>query len=88
MNTAHCNASLNSILSKALTHALCNLAAYPRYVAEMRAEVEAAVQTEDGWSKKALDRMVKLDSFLKEGLRTGSVVDREHALSMTLLPCH
>ncbi|KAJ7269673.1 cytochrome P450 [Mycena rebaudengoi] len=47
---------------------LYNLAAYPQYVDELRAEVEAIVQAE-GWTKGAIGKMSKLDSFLKETAR-------------------
>ncbi|KIM76338.1 hypothetical protein PILCRDRAFT_797492 [Piloderma croceum F 1598] len=50
------------------THALFNLAAMPYHIHPLREEVEAIVNKE-GWSKASLDKMHKLDSFLKESQR-------------------
>ncbi|KAI0684429.1 cytochrome P450 [Earliella scabrosa] len=54
--------------SGAFTHALYNLAAHPQYIQPLRDEVEAVI-AEDGWSKLSLQKMRKLDSFLKESMR-------------------
>ncbi|ESK93240.1 cytochrome p450 [Moniliophthora roreri MCA 2997] len=51
--------------SMALTDALYALAAHPQYADELREEIESVVK-EHGWSKASLQRMRKLDSFLKE----------------------
>ncbi|KAF9264409.1 cytochrome P450 [Marasmius fiardii PR-910] len=56
---------------QALTHALINIAIHPEYVAPLREEVEEAIRT-DGWSKAAMGKMRKLDSFLKESQRVSS----------------
>ncbi|KIL66539.1 hypothetical protein M378DRAFT_160521 [Amanita muscaria Koide BX008] len=50
------------------THVLYDLAARPEYVQPMRDEVEAMIR-EEGWSKTAIGKMKKLDSFIKESLR-------------------
>ncbi|KIJ05361.1 hypothetical protein PAXINDRAFT_93577, partial [Paxillus involutus ATCC 200175] len=50
------------------TQALYHLAANPQYMHPLREEVESIVDT-DGWSKEALAKMRKLDSFLKESQR-------------------
>ncbi|KAM6493880.1 Cytochrome P450 [Amanita muscaria] len=52
----------------AFTHVLYDLATRPEYVQPMRDEVEAVIQ-EEGWSKNAIGKMRKLDSFVKESLR-------------------
>ncbi|KAF8435729.1 cytochrome P450 [Boletus edulis BED1] len=52
----------------AFTQALFYLAANPHYILPLREEVEGIVQKE-GWSKGAVGKMRKLDSFLKECLR-------------------
>ncbi|PPR01642.1 hypothetical protein CVT26_013125 [Gymnopilus dilepis] len=49
---------------------LINLAAYPKYVSPMREEV-LAVTTKEGWTKSAVGKMHKVDSFIKETLRIG-----------------
>ena len=55
-------------LSQAFTHALYHLAANPEYVEPLREEVERMVSKE-GWTKASLDKMIKVDSFLKESQR-------------------
>lgn len=54
--------------SMSLTHALYDLAAHPEYVEEMREEAEAMIEVH-GWTKTAMQRMRKIDSFLKESQR-------------------
>jgi len=54
------------------THALYYLAAYPQYVEELRQEVEGIIET-DGWTKAALLKMRKVDSFLKESQRINTL---------------
>jgi hypothetical protein len=44
----------------------------PEYVAPLREEVESAVR-EDGWSKAAMGKCSKLDSFLRESQRFNGV---------------
>ncbi|KIJ05875.1 hypothetical protein PAXINDRAFT_92824, partial [Paxillus involutus ATCC 200175] len=61
--------SLNFAAIHSFTQALYNLAANPQYMKPLREEVESIVET-DGWSKGALMRMRKIDSFLKESQRT------------------
>lgn len=56
------------IFWQSFTHALFNLAAMPHYIHPLREEVEAIIN-EEGWSKASLDKMRKLDSFLKESQR-------------------
>ncbi|KAF9223296.1 cytochrome P450 [Gyrodon lividus] len=54
--------------SNTFTQALYDLAANPQYVQPLREEVESIVEKE-GWSKGALAKMHKIDSFLKESSR-------------------
>ncbi|KAJ7131156.1 cytochrome P450 [Mycena epipterygia] len=54
--------------SSAFTHALFDLTTYPSHIAPMRQEVEQVVN-ELGWTKAALLRMHKIDSFLRESQR-------------------
>src|SRR6266511_1109809 len=49
-------------------HVLYHLTANPKYASPMRKEIEAEISKE-GWSKASLDKMHKLDSFVKESLR-------------------
>jgi len=51
-----------------LTQALFYLALLPEYLAPLREEVEETTECE-GWTKAALDKMHKMDSFIKESQR-------------------
>ncbi|KAG7094516.1 hypothetical protein E1B28_005347 [Marasmius oreades] len=48
-----------------LSNVLNYLTLYPEYIPDLRAEIEAVIE-EHGWTKVALGRMKKLDSFIKE----------------------
>ncbi|KXN92692.1 Ent-kaurene oxidase, partial [Leucoagaricus sp. SymC.cos] len=65
------NFAANHNTSMSLTHALYDLAVHPEHIKELREEIEAVVE-EDGWTKPALFRMRKVDSFLKESQRLSS----------------
>ncbi|TEB33849.1 cytochrome P450 [Coprinellus micaceus] len=52
------------------TDTLFDLAARPEYIAPLRAEIDEAIACH-GWTKDALARLVKLDSFMKESGRFG-----------------
>ncbi|EPQ50638.1 cytochrome P450 [Gloeophyllum trabeum ATCC 11539] len=54
--------------STSFTQALYNLATRPEYAAPLREEVDAVV-AEMGWTKAAMQKMKKLDSFMKESQR-------------------
>ncbi|PSS38092.1 hypothetical protein PHLCEN_2v72 [Hermanssonia centrifuga] len=54
--------------SNSFTHALLILAANPEWVKPMREEAEEVV-SRDGWSKVAIQKMRRVDSFLKEAQR-------------------
>ncbi|KAJ7204783.1 cytochrome P450 [Mycena pura] len=54
--------------TQGLVHALYNLAANLEYIEPLRAEVESVVASR-GWTKEAMGKMVKLDSFMKESAR-------------------
>ncbi|PBK74138.1 cytochrome P450 [Armillaria solidipes] len=51
--------------SMAFTNALYCLAAHPECAAPLREELEAVIET-DGWTKQAMGKMRKMDSFLQE----------------------
>ncbi|KAI0691476.1 cytochrome P450 [Cytidiella melzeri] len=51
--------------SMACVNILYQLAAKPEYIQPLREEVEAVI-AEEGWSKSALQKMRKVDSFIKE----------------------
>ncbi|KAJ6534830.1 hypothetical protein B0H19DRAFT_964266, partial [Mycena capillaripes] len=48
-------------------------AAYPEHILPMRKEAEGEVAAE-GWTKKTLDSMHKIDSFLRESQRLSGAV--------------
>lgn len=50
------------------TEVLYRLLENPKYLEPLRQEIEAAV-AEEGWTKARMDRLHKLDSFLRETLR-------------------
>ncbi|KZT20329.1 cytochrome P450 [Neolentinus lepideus HHB14362 ss-1] len=54
--------------STSFTQALYNLASRPEYIAPLREEINAVV-AEHGWTKTAMQKMRKLDSFMKESQR-------------------
>ncbi|KAJ7776904.1 cytochrome P450 [Mycena maculata] len=54
--------------SMTFTHALFDLTAHPEHFLPMREEAEHVVK-EEGWTKAALNNMVKIDSFLQESQR-------------------
>ncbi|KAG5962100.1 hypothetical protein E4U56_003488 [Claviceps arundinis] len=62
--------SLASIHTTALTmtHAIYDLCAHPEYFEPLRQEMTTAL-AEGGWQKTTLNRLYKLDSFLKESQR-------------------
>ena len=55
-------------LHQGLTHALYDLAAYPAFMQPLRDEVESVI-TANGWTKLAMHKLWKLDSFLRESQR-------------------
>ncbi|KAJ7860750.1 cytochrome P450 [Mycena leptocephala] len=54
--------------SMAFTQALFDLTTHPEHLLPMREEAERVVATE-GWTKAALNNLVKIDSFLRESQR-------------------
>ncbi|KDR85379.1 hypothetical protein GALMADRAFT_84126 [Galerina marginata CBS 339.88] len=62
----------NQTISMTFGHVLYHLAANPKYAAPMRKEIEGIVMRE-GWSKSSLERMRKVDSFVKESMRMSSI---------------
>ncbi|KAI0703403.1 cytochrome P450 [Cytidiella melzeri] len=58
--------------SMVFTTALYELAANPEYLQPLREEIEAIV-AEEGWTKSALQKMLKTDSFIKECQRCHGV---------------
>ncbi|KAF9244149.1 cytochrome P450 [Melanogaster broomeanus] len=62
------NAAAVHTTATSFTQALYRLAANPQYMQPLREEVESVIASE-GWSKDALGKMYKIDSFLRESQR-------------------
>lgn len=60
------------IAVQSITHSLFNLAANTEYMQPLREEVEAVIQ-EHGWTKNAIDKVWKLDSFMRESQCLGGI---------------
>ena len=54
--------------AQSITHALYDLGANPELLKPLREEIKPIVAA-DGWTKAAMGKMWKLDSFLKESQR-------------------
>ncbi|KAI9440521.1 cytochrome P450 [Lactarius indigo] len=59
--------------SRAFTRLLYRLLSYPEYIEPLRHDVETAV-AEEGWTKAAMDKMHKVDSFIRESQRFDPVL--------------
>ena len=55
-------------MMQVLTQVLCRLLSNPEYIEPLRREVEVVIE-EEGWTKAGIDKMCKLDSFLRETQR-------------------
>ncbi|KAJ7362974.1 cytochrome P450 [Mycena albidolilacea] len=64
----HMNMAAIHTTSMAATYAIFDLMTRPEYLLPMREEAERVVK-EKGWTKTALNNMVKIDSFLRESQR-------------------
>lgn len=53
----------------AAVNALYDLCAYPETIISLREEIEQALAENGGWTKATINKMQKLDSFLKESQR-------------------
>jgi len=66
--------------SSTVTQVLYRLLANPEYLEPLREEVDAVIR-EEGWTKAGIDKMYKIDSFLRETQRLDGIA----ALSMSRL---
>jgi Cytochrome P450 len=57
------------------TKVLYRLLANPEYMEPLRQEVDAVVK-EEGWTKAGIDKMYKIDSFVRETFRIDSITIR------------
>jgi hypothetical protein len=51
---------------------LYRLLANPEYIEPLREEVDAVIK-EEGWTKAGIDKMHKIDSFIRETQRLGGL---------------
>ena len=54
-------------------YSIYDLAAHPEHLQPLRQEIETVIK-EEGWSKAAVAKMSKLDSFIKETMRLTQIV--------------
>src|SRR5579863_5148810 len=52
-------------MMQVLTQVLCRLLSNPQYIEPLRQEADTVI-AEEGWTKAGIDKMRKLDSFLRE----------------------
>jgi cytochrome P450 len=57
------------------TQVLYRLLANPEYIEPLRQEVDAVIK-EEGWTKAGIDKMYKIDSFIRETLRVDCFILR------------
>ncbi len=62
--------------SQSFTHALYHLAANPGYLKLLREEVESVTKAE-GWTKGAMNKLRRLDSFMRESQRLNGISSGE-----------
>ncbi len=55
-----------------MTQVLYRLLAHPEYIEPLRREVDALI-SEEGWTKDGIDKMHKIDSFLRETQRLDGI---------------
>ncbi len=58
-----------------MTQVLYRLLAHPEYMEPLRQEVDAVIR-EEGWTKDGIDKMHKIDSFLRETQRLDGITLR------------
>ncbi len=56
-----------------MTQVLYRLLAHPEYIEPLRQEVDAVI-SEEGWTKDGIDKMHKIDSFLRETQRFDGIM--------------
>ena len=64
---------------QSFTQALYMLAAHPECVAPLREEAESIIK-EDGWTRTALQKLRKVDSFMRENQRINGITSRKYLL--------
>jgi cytochrome P450 len=63
-----CHVVLINSCQQTSTQILYRLLAHPEYIKPLRREVDTVIK-EEGWTKAGIDKMYKIDSFVRETLR-------------------
>ena len=79
--------NMDRFVVQAVTQALFDLASNPECMKPLREEVEEVTKRE-GWTKAALDQMVKVDSFVKESQRLHPAAVRELLYNVSIHNFH
>lgn len=69
------------MLFQTVTHAIYHLAEHPEVQGPLREEIETILK-EEGWTKSAMAKMWKLDSFLRESQRYNGIGLSTYAVSL------
>ena len=56
-----------------MTQVLYRLLSHPEYIEPLRQEVDAVI-SEEGWTKAGIDKMHKVDSFVRETQRLDGII--------------
>lgn len=67
-----------------MTHVLFDLATRPEYIEPLRAEAQEVTESV-GWSKSAISKLYKMDSFVHESVRYSSLSGSKHRVFLILL---
>jgi hypothetical protein len=62
-------------------HAILYVAAYPDEVEQLREEITHVIRSE-GWTRAAINNMLKLDSFVRETQRLSGMTNGTSPLSL------
>lgn len=72
--------------AKVSTHVLFDLAARPEYIEPMRKEAQNVIESE-GWSKTAIAKLYKIDSFIHESIRYSSLSGSKCEIQTLIYEC-
>lgn len=84
---ARLHSCTDSTSLQSFAFALYRLAAYPEYAGPLREEIERVV-AQEGWTKTAMGKMRKVDSFLRESQRMDGLGARTYSIRRRAPPPH
>jgi cytochrome P450 len=74
---------LSCASTQTFTQSFYRLLAHPEYIEPLRQEVEAVV-AEEGWTRAGMDKMHKIDSFVRESQRMdGPIISTSISLALS-----